>query len=348
MPKAAITNAPEIAHDLLQQAEFDVELTSQIQRASDQRWGTAEDMRRLSVLQLSAPELPDQEVFAVYDTVREAERALIAPGMRAQDYLRGTATIDNQVRAIYGGSLLLSAEHATEPPRKKGWGADHGTGGLAAVVAARHGVDALIPIGRQTSNAVSDPNHAVKHAIRAHLTPERVGFISLHGMSPNKVSDLLDDREIHALVGLGKDRPPSDATMAVVEQAIAELRKDLGLRLSIGNQTDFLLYKDDATWDGRSFREKTNELQYGDDGLPLVNRLEAGTPHTTVNFVLRETAETPLAAMPNVQLELSRSVRLTPDDLYVRERSRAAMGVYLGYRIVKTFVDNAYMVARQS
>lgn len=348
MPKPAITSAPETAHALLQQAEFDVELSSQIQRANDQRWGTAEDMRRLSALQLCAPELPDSEIFDVYDRVREAERSLIAPTMLAQDYLRGTAGVDNEVRTVYGGRLLLSAEHATEPPRKKGWGADHGTGGLAAVVAAQDGVDALIPIGRQTSNAVSDPEHAIKHAIRALLTPERLGFISLHGMTPNKVSGLLDDREIHALVGFGKDRPPSEATLAVTERAIAELEEELGLRLAIGNQTDFLLYTDNPGWDGKTFRDKADTLQYGNNGLPLVNRLEAGTPHTTVNFVLRETAGTPLAAMPNVQLELSRAVRLSPDDLYVRDRSRAAMGVYLGYRIVKKFVDNTYMLAGQN
>jgi len=339
VPKPAITETPHVALALERQAQTDPVLRAQIDHTNDVRWAAAEDMRKLRMLQPTLPELPESKALEVYDLVRETEARLVAPHMRAEDYGRGTAAHENELLIVAGGRLLLSAEHATDPPRKKGSGADHGTAALAALM-ADFGADAIIPIGLQTTNAVSDPEHPVKHAIRQMLTPDRVGFISLHGMSPNKVDHLLGG-EIHALVGLGTP-PPRVATLEAVELGINRARDELGLKVKIGNYTDYLLYEDDPKWNGVDFRDKSGRLQFADE-LPLTNRLEAGTPNTTVNFVIGETvADANLATMPSLQLELSRSIRLSPDNLYARDRSAAAMGVYMGYLLMTTFVRSVY------
>jgi hypothetical protein len=294
-----------------------------------------EALRTTSVF---APELPQDDAYDTLDRVRAYERALILPSDKDRralllaDYADGTATTEDQLYITNqdGTRLLASADHATDPVRKATGvreGADHGTAGLAFLLATKRPVTSIIPIGKQTGNAAVTPNHPLKQAMD-DLLPSRAGFLSIHGMRPGKLESLGDRTEIHGIIGLG--RTPNEQSREAAERLVAAA-KDIGLRVVIGNDMRYMTY--DETTDTLEMDAATGEPKRG--------RLAAMGVESTTNHAYRvmEASDSP---MPAFQVEMTRALRLLPADMesgwHTDERSRA-MGVHLGYMLMQTAAD---------
>lgn len=305
--------------------------------AYQQRWGAAEDITKLRSLQVAAPQLPDTEAREIYEAIREAEISLVAPTHRLHDYGEGVAQHDDHLVTIGAGSILAEAQHGTDPVRKLTGireAADHGTAGLAAVLAQRHGFQSIIPLGRQTSNANVDPEHPLTRELGRQFNPaEHVGFLSVHGCFAGKITNPLDVSEVHAVIGLGKD--PSDASWAAAELLRERAKDEFGLRLLIGNQQPHVNYAKDVSKGTEYFNDRFAYLDRDSDGSLKPARLAALTKASTTTFMSR-TAEAQLGndlPFPSMQLEISRSLRLLPEDAYQQGRQNEYMAVYLGYRL---------------
>jgi hypothetical protein len=299
------------------------------------RWGCAEDIRKLRMLQSHLPQLPDSAVQDVYDRVVEAEAQVVGAARRQEDYAEGTAIREDELLlATFPGAVLLEAQHATDPVRKatgKRGGADHGTGGLALVLAEDMGAHVVIPRGRQTGNANVDPEHPLKDELRrAAATGEYEKFFSVHGCFPGKVLHPMDVTEIHGVIGLGTN--PAEADIERAEALRVRVRDELGLRLITGNLIPHLNYAKDPDWDGVAFRDRTTQLDRK-DGQVATSNLASLMPGSTVTMMRTE------AGLPSSQIELSRSVRLLPEGVFVRDPSAAKHAVYMGYQICRMAIE---------
>jgi hypothetical protein len=332
-PPEAIA-APAAAQ--LYDAQRDPKLQAGIDAARDSRQALAEDLRKLGPF---VPQARDPDVQAVYETVEAYERQLAAPHLLEAEYEAGTAecedhTFVSKVGIVGHGveRLLLEAQHATEPYKRATQsfrGADHGTAGLAMILTVQHPATVIIPRGRQTGNGNVDPDHPVKAAIGAALAGEHHGgFLSLHGCFPGKMLTVLDDREVHAVIGLGKE--PREASFVAAERLVRQARSLYGLRLIIGNLMPHLNQAEDPSADPKSFWNLGSDVKRDKDNNPATSSLAAKTPDSTVDYVTRETPAAP--NMPSLQIEISRSLRLTPRDRWVRPDKQAEkVGVYMGY-----------------
>lgn len=290
------------------------------------------------------PELPETAAIETLERIEAYERAIVlAEGsdfrqiIRA-DYEDGAATDPDELR-VFGeprNPVLLTAEHATTPckqnidePEKSGYitsGADQGTGGLAALLA--EGVtQSIVPIGRQTANVANAPDtHPLKIRM-SELFPTKVGFVSLHGMLPGKLTDIADRTEIHAILGLGPN--PSELSRSVAESIVAKGR-DYNLRAVIGNDVTYKIH-DPAT----------DELKLTSDGQIKTGQLKAYRQEMTTNYAYRLMAAEKMQ-IPSIQIELTRALRLLASDAEHTMRSdkkARAMGVYLGYLFVNDAVE---------
>ncbi len=280
------------------------------------------------------PELPEDDASVTLDIIEAYERSLILPfgepsrGIVRADYGDGSATYDDEV-AIFGEQkygILVNADHATSPIRVATGvreGPDSGTGAIARLLAEEEEATALIPVGRQTGNASVDADYPIKHRM-TELLPDRRGFLSIHGMIPGKVLTESDDIEVHALLGLGKD--PTEKTRDIAEKLVS-VATDLGIRTVISNDHSHMIRNpNDAT------------LRRNDDGTPFTKKLAALKENTTTNHARRTFAANGKDS-PSFQIELTRGLRLIPEDFeggwYVDRKARA-MGVYAGYLLCRT------------
>ncbi len=271
------------------------------------------------------PELPEERAFALYDRMLDGERTHAAPNLRMADYDDGTATKEDDLVIIEGSDAtrLLTAEHATNPVRKKTGvreGADTGTAGLTAVLAEDLDVPALILTGRQTSNAAVDLDHQLKHAVSGRV--HNLGrFVSIHGMLPGKVLSVADDSEIHAIIGLGKQ--PNERSYAFAQKIKNHARDMLGLRITLGEER-YMTFIDGV-------------LNRNDEGQPATSILDARGAGSTVNFINNQ-PDAEVAQRLALQVETTRMLRFMPDDLEVRDLKSRVMGMYLGYCLLRDVI----------
>lgn len=262
-------------------------------------------------------QLPDGAAAAAYEQVIEAER-LVAPTLHREDYREGTAKIADEVKVLMGsGSLLLSADHATDPIRcgVVHAGADHGTAGLVGVLRDYGHGTAVVPLGRQTGNANADLNHPLKAALTRHINGKR-GFLSIHGMMPGKFTHQYDQTEVHGVLGLGYRY--NEETHDIAGEAIRRIRDETGLRVVIGNESR--LYLPNAL----------PQLMKDEVGVIKYSQLAAVGVGTTTNHIRSLSSSTPA-----MQVELSRAIRFLPKDMEYRDPEAARIGVYMGLLVVR-------------
>jgi hypothetical protein len=304
---------------------------AEAQAAFDARWAAVDDVTAQESVRSRLPALPDPDIDEVFARVEAAERRLVAPHLKTEDYGEGTAQHADELRILWAGArLLVGADHATDPVRKatgRREAADHGTAGLAAVLAEDGVADAVIPVGRQTGNATVTPDHPYRSLV-GMLAPGRDGVLSLHGMQPGLALDVLDEQEIHGLIGLGKHEP-SERTTAAAEALVCRAKDELGLRVVISNHQPHLVYQNDPQHrPGSPIQDKINRVKVDERGEYVRGRLAALGENSTTNALHRAAPN-----VPSYQLELSRSLRRTTDDQFTRDRKKLAVGVYLGYRL---------------
>jgi hypothetical protein len=287
-----------------------------------------------------APQGPDAVAFETLERLQELEAQLVGAGkpwseVSTADYTTGSATEDDDVET-YGeevARVVLSADHATSPysrQKEEYRCADHGTGGLAMLLAECERAVSIVPKGRQTWNvAVSDDTHPVKKEI-LRLLPERPGFLSLHGMYAGKVRHLTDPTEVHAVIGLGAD--PNEESYEAARKIVAA-GHDLGLNVSIANEE--ALYKCDPG---------VGELELDPDThQPVTTRLRGSKP-TMTNALAYRIECAIQERKQRMQLELTALLRLMPLDYesgWHRDRKSRAMGVHLGYLLTSAATEAA-------
>jgi len=321
------------AEACLAAAERSSHVAETLENADIQRWGAAEDIRKLQSLAVVMPQLPEAGAHEVYGRIVQAESLLVAPDRRVKTYGLGTAQYPDELAYIGQGSVLMEAQHGSDPVRKatgKREAADHGTAGLTAVLAYNGLGLGIIPRGRQTSNANVAETHPIKDALTHELArvDAYLGFLSIHGMRPGKVVSLRDPSEIHAVIGLGKE--PKPASLEKAEALIARARDELGLRLVVGNLVPHVNFDKSFDADRRQFRDSHTTVTRKSDGEIAIARLAAATDTSTTTFMSRATD----VNFPAIQLEISRSLRLMPKDQWSsRDLQAEKMGVYMGYRL---------------
>ncbi|HJQ08346.1 MAG TPA: hypothetical protein VJ836_02570 [Candidatus Saccharimonadales bacterium] len=314
------------------QPEFAAELVL----SAAQRRENAEYVTALRAHASFLPELPEASASEVYERVTEAECMLAAPRLLAKDYNIGTATYDDQLYVVGSNSFLLTeAQHGTAPVRKKTGvvgDPDHGTSGLAYTLAVEGYSTAIIPLGRQTGNANVDPGHGIKQELNRQLkAAPQAGFLSIHGMAPGKMTNLRDISEIHAIVGLGLQ--PREASITLAERLRTKAKDRYGLRVVIGNEVPHFNAAQDPLWDGKQFWDRSNIPERDADGTIKMQRVAAMMKNSTTTYMTELTAGRPNAT--SIQVEMSRSLRRMPEDLYRRDRRSEIMGVYLGYGLTR-------------
>lgn len=305
---------------------------------------SSEFLTALHDVRVFAPELPETAAFDTLEKIEAYERGIVlARGIHRKqitrlDYEAGAATEPDELRVFGAGSnpVLMTAEHATTPlkrsldaPENAGYinsGADQGTGGLAALLAERH-TQSIVPLGRQTANVANAPDTHPLKAKMGEMFPGKVGFVSLHGMLPGKLTDITDRTEIHAILGLGM--APSELSRSVAESIVAKAR-DYNLRAVIGNDVTYEIHD-----------PQTNGLKLNSDGQHKTGQLMAYRPEMTTNYAYR-LMDVEGVQVPSMQIELTRALRLLASDAeHTRrtDRKARAMGVYLGYLFVKNAVE---------
>lgn len=334
-----ITDTQTIEHaaqTALLAAEADPAKATALATAQDERWRNAEDVRGFATLP-STTDVP--QVYAAIDT---AERTLVAPNRLAVEYGPGMAAYQDHL--LFTGSVpkvLIEAQHATMVVRKKTGlfgDPDHGTAGLAHRLAEHELGRAIIPIGLQSGNANVDKAHPLKDALRQEWQAGSYkGFLSVHGMRSGKTVNLLDEREVHAVIGLGNN--PNGVSIEAAQEIVRRLR-EFNLNVLIGNQTPHLNFKKAEGWDGEAFRDAGYQLETRDEtGTPKAIRLAALMANSTVNF-MHGIVEAAGAPKPVMQIEMARSLRLTPEDKWVRADPTATpVGVFLGYQVMATAAE---------
>jgi|GEM_PF-2558858 len=278
------------------------------------------------------PQTPDSDEWAkeLYDRIEEAERSYIAPNLRLDEYIAGTAEESDEIAIVRGqveNPYLFTAEHATCPvsvitKQYRESGADKGTGGLAAVIAEDYGT-ALIMKGRQTTNIPSVAEHPLKTKLRQELV-FAAGFLSIHGKNPGAFVHPDDSVEIHACLGLG--RQPTEEIRDFASKVVLAARDDLGLYVVISNDQPAYIQKPGST-----------ELKRLDDGSPQLSQLAALKPNMTTNFsrdYLREIGRD----VPSMQIELTDLLRVTPLERSRKDKKSRVIGAALGYKLLEKVV----------
>lgn len=228
---------------------------------------------------------------------------------------------------------MAEAGHATDPVRKATrtrQDADHGTAGIVGVLAQEGRSRSIIAVGNQTSNTNTDPEHPIKRLIARELAASpHAGYLSVHGMGFGRVLSPLDSRELDAVIGLGME--PDEEAIAAAER-LQRLAAEYGLHVVIGNKYWHVeMAKTEAG--PRDFPGVTTDLKLDENGKPATARLAAyGDAFTTTYASRLEVGRAPI----NMQLEISRRLRLQPEGDYVRpDRDAEVMAVYLGYRLTE-------------
>ena len=273
--------------------------------------------------------LPDDPSM-IFERIKATEEWLIPRG----DYSNGSATVANHILPIAGSSgVLLTAEHATDHIRSRADGtifkkdADAGTGALAAMVGAETQSDALIAIGRQTSDANRDNEHLLKKMMHEVISRDVIeADISIHGMGRAIHIEPKARRGIPIMLGVGYE--PSDATSTFVYDHLVKIGSDYDLDVRV-NQP-FIAF------DFKAKRPLLNE-----DGT-VKTKIFAAPAHTTRGYaqsVAKELGKND--SFVAVQIELSSVLRHLRDEKVVWPTHRdRVMGAYLGYLFVKAAVES--------
>lgn len=340
------------AADLLAQAATDPAVQTSIDDAFEARWRGVESFgTELRTAVYAGHSYGDaQEVF---ERVEAHERALASPGLTHAGYALGSARFDDHIVTLGDGPVAMSAEHATNPIRKDGNSdfGDPGTGGLAGVLAADGWVTAHVLTGRQTIGAltppeegkspIANPDYPLRDVLRNHLiTGDAAGYFGLHGCFAGQVTSPLDTKEIHGHIGLGLES--SEQSRAAAEE-IVRRAAEIGLRVVIANDTQFLVYRKDPSWQRPGpMRTRLNELVVGSDGRPRTSRLAALGLGSMVNFVNGTTGDAPLLpGRPSFQVEISNTLLYTPPDYLQRDPIAHAVGVQAGHAFAVMACDVA-------
>lgn len=295
----------------------------------------AEFMASLRDISPYLPELPNQDAFETLDRAEEWEQRILhaqrSRPLVLSDYREGSARQPNEL-LVMRSSLehpLVTAEHATDVIRKATGvmgPADHGTGAFAAMLAEDALATSVIPVGRQTGNAAVDTDHPIKQQM-AQLFPGRPAYVSVHGMRSGKVTGLRDDREVHAIIGLGST--PSELSIERAER-LKLAAHELGMRVIIGNQQRH-----------HNINVETGELNRDSQGELQSASLAALGAGSTVNYAY-QLMEQNEYSVPVMQLEMARVLRLIPGDMesgWHKDKTARAMGVYAGYQLVQRMVE---------
>lgn len=277
--------------------------------------------------QASLPQLPESAAFELLDRILDAERSLVAPGGTSEEYGVGTAKTPDELLMIDGSSLLLSAEHATTQvrTRKKSQTTfvkepDYGTAGLAYVLHEELGAVAAIPLGRQTGDANNDTTHPLKDALSGRIKSGGIkAHASLHGARTGLYQSFDDSRGIDIHIGVGAQ--PSELTVQYADRA-KKIAQGFGLKAVVNGP--FII--------NDSFHPLVP--RFAEDGTPALRSFAAKNPATTRAHV-QATAEQYGLEIATMQVEFSGFLRLQPDDIEPRDRVARAMGVYLGYKVIK-------------
>lgn len=341
-----ITASLDVA-STLNQIAGDESLAAVQASAFQARWGGVEDVRTLKAVQARLPQGADQDANDVMERLMNLERQYAAPHLLSDEYDQGVSVSDDEIRTLFGGPVLVTAEHATNPFRKSSGrreAADQGTAALAAAMAEDGLAEALLMTGRQQGNAGVTENHPIKLLAHDKLA-DHTGFLSIHSKLPGQAPGLFDTSEVHAYVGLGRYEP-RESTLIASEQII-RVADDLGLRAMIGNTTYHPIYRKDPEWQAPGpLCDRLNELSLNDERLPRVSRLAGYSAESTTSWMNRVTADNSQHnTMPILQLEISNSLCVTAVDRYVRDKKAHAMGVYLGYLFARRVTELMARVA---
>ncbi len=276
------------------------------------------------------PEVPEIKAAEIYERIIEEEKRLVAPNLSKDDYLIGTAhKADTIYSAVTYGSVLLTAEHATDHFRINGSGqrerkiADWGTAGLGAVAARDIDASFMTMQGRQTADANNDLDHPFKEALReVILLEDPLVVAGLHGVRSGKFEDFTDTRGFDILIGIGKS--PNETSVVTAEK-VKKYAENLGLRAGI-NQ---LFIKTEPSMNLKPVHKEDGSLAY--------NRFAAATAGTTRAFAAK-TADELGKDIATLQLEFSELLRIMPQEYEVKDLRTRQMGAYLGYLVV-TFLQ---------
>ena len=301
---------------------FDPIITERVDGAIDQRAQWVKNLAGIAILKSG---LLNTAIDEVYERFVQYEQK-VAPRLKLDDYGEGTALDDDELIVKNGsGPLAASADHATDPIRKTSGvreGADHGTAALAFALHDDYQASIVLPRGRQTGNANVDVMHPLKSSLN-DLLPGKKGFLSIHGMRPGKFEHQFDPTEIHAVLGLGAE--PTEVSQKAARDIIEQVKEEHGLKVVVGNSARFF------------DRGDTPRLERDDEGnLKYAPRLAAMGTGSTTNFVNNVTAD---SQMPALQVELSRSLRLLPEDMEYRDPRVRRLAVYMGYQLLKSISD---------
>lgn len=250
--------------------------------------------RQIQIALVSLPETKAQEIT---ERIEEAERAF-SPTATEEGYREGSAVTEDELR-ITEGSLptLLTAEHATEHIRKgEPKEADWGTGGLVSVLATDHGTFAIVPLGRQTSDANYEGDHAIKEEAGLIIVQKGAKLaLSIHGIASNKFitpAQLESGRNSDIAIGIGDD--PTEESQEFAEWLSDEAR-DLDLKVDIN------------PW----YMSLSEGAPKTKNGVPLRTSFKAAKPYTTRSHMQQKATESGLV-LPIAQIELASPLRVQP------------------------------------
>jgi hypothetical protein len=272
------------------------------------------------------PQLPDSEAQEVYERIIDAERTYASPSLTKDDYLLGSATVENELFTIDGTGALITAEHATVQQRIQSDGTrsakepDWGVAGLGYVLSEDINTGLIIARGRQTGDANNDPEHPLRDKLGKMIaTGSYVTTAALHGMRRAYFDTVLDERGFDIFVGIGEE----DEMRVRAAEIIGKHATELGLRVGInqafttmGPQSD---YRPKYKADGSSFAR---------------DRFAAKKPETTRSFA-QQALEQNGQLGRSLQIELSSLLRLGPvDGPRMSDKGREVAGVYAGYEVL--------------
>lgn len=248
-------------------------------------------------IQIALVSLPDTKAQEITERIEDAERAF-SPAATEEGYKEGSAVTEDELRITKGAlPALLTAEHATEHIRKgQPKEADWGTGGLVSVLATDHGTFAIVPLGRQTSDANSEAEHQIKEEAGLIIVQKGARLaLTIHGITATKYitpEQLETGRNSDIAIGIGGN--PTEESQEFAEWLQSEAR-DLDLKADINPWYMSIL----------KGQPKTK------DGLPLRTSFRAAKETTTRSSMQQQATESGLV-LPIAQIELASPLRVQP------------------------------------
>lgn len=249
-------------------------------------------------INVTLAQLPETKAQEITEKIEEAERSF-SPSATKEGYKEGSAATEDELRITEGNlPTLLTAEHATEHIRKgEPKEADWGTGGLVSVLATDHGTFAIVPLGRQTTDANYVDQHPIKEEAGLIIVEKGARLaLSIHGIGSNKfitTEQLESGRNSDIAVGIGDN--PTEESQEFAEW-LSDEAKQLDLKVDIN------------PW-YMSLSEGNPKTK---DGIPLRTSFRAAKPYTTRSHMQNTASESGMI-LPIAQIELASSLRVQPE-----------------------------------